>query len=383
MTLQYPNYNDSILNITSSILRFYDASTPHKSLSAIDVCLTDATKNVVLIVMDGMGTDVLAHHLDREDFLRKHMVKSITSVYPCTTTAAMNTYYSGQPPIEHGWLGWSLYFKEYGRFVDAFVNVDSFSKESIGDTSVAKSILPIETVFDKVRKSSKEDLKTYTVNPEGIETTDAPNTNYASENLKDFSNNLIKAMNQDGSKYIMGYWYEPDLTMHKTGCFSDATGEVIRGINRRLTYIAENAPKDTVIIISADHGLTDIDETLYINDYPELMSCLIMPPSIEPRCLSLFVKSDKKEHFETKFKALFEDDFMLLSKEDFLSKNLLGTGKIHPKVDDFLGDYIAIGLSQKLLKYRAENLAVDHDFKAHHAGLRHEEMTVPLIIYTT
>ena len=46
------------------------------------------------------------------------MKKELTSVYPCTTVAAMTSYRSGISPNEHGWLGWTLYFKETNRIVD-------------------------------------------------------------------------------------------------------------------------------------------------------------------------------------------------------------------------------------------------------------------------
>ena len=46
----------------------------------------------------------------------KNRIKSITSVFPPTTTAATTSMLSGLNPNEHGWLGWDLYFKKEDLF---------------------------------------------------------------------------------------------------------------------------------------------------------------------------------------------------------------------------------------------------------------------------
>lgn len=70
-----------------------------------------------------------------------------------------------------------------------------------------------------------------------------------------------------------------------------------------------------------------------------------------------------------------------MTGQQFLDEGYLGHGIPHKKIDDFIGDYIALGTGQKLMKYKASNQTVDHNYKGHHAGLRPEEMLVPLIVY--
>lgn len=380
LKLKYPDYSKSILNITSSIQAHYGIVSNYPSLPAIKTQLDASPNNILLVIMDGMGMNVLEEHLPPDSFLRQHLFASLTSVFPCTTTAAMTSYYSGLSPLEHGWLGWSLYFKEYGRHVDTFINSDSFSKGSVGDQHAAKTLLNYPSIFDQISKATNNTIQTYTVMPTKITVAEPPNINFPSEDLNDFSQNILEAVLLEGPKFLMGYWYEPDLCIHKNGLSSDVTGHMIRDINQHLSTLADKLPENTLMIISADHGLTDIVVTDYLSDYPDLMECLIMPPSIEPRCLSLFVKPTKKALFEKRFKEHFAKDFLLLSRDSFISQGYLGKGLPHNKIDDFIGDYMAIGIGQHLIKYRTANLAVDYDFKGHHAGFREEEMLVPLIM---
>ena len=139
-------------------------------------------------------------------------------------------------------------------------------------------------------------------------------------------------------------------------------------------------PKDTIVIISADHGHKDIEKVYLLNDYPEIRECLIMPESLESRSVAFWVKEDMKTQFEERFNKIFKDEFWLMTKEEFLKRNMLGYGKKHPKIDDFIGNYIALSIGSSIIKietYLAEGKKVK---KSTHCGLTKEEMEVPVIV---
>ena len=104
-----PNYENCILNTITSILKYYNVETKHKSLKELDEVLQKRYRNIIFIVLDGMGEHVLTP-ISPNGFFKKNELKKVTSVYPSTTTAALTTYYSGKPPYETGWIAWSQYF---------------------------------------------------------------------------------------------------------------------------------------------------------------------------------------------------------------------------------------------------------------------------------
>ena len=55
----YPDYNNSILNLITSFLKYYNVATDHKSLKELDEKLEKRYKNVVFIILDGMGSHIL------------------------------------------------------------------------------------------------------------------------------------------------------------------------------------------------------------------------------------------------------------------------------------------------------------------------------------
>ena len=89
-------------------------------LPELDILLRKNYKNVVVMLSDGMGTSILKKHLLADAFLIRYLQTTISSVFPATTTAATVTMESGLSPIEHGRLGWRLYFDEVGTNVDIF-----------------------------------------------------------------------------------------------------------------------------------------------------------------------------------------------------------------------------------------------------------------------
>lgn len=94
-----PNYNHSILNLINSILKKYNVKTKYNGLPILEEKLKKDYKNIVLIILDGMGNNLL-NSISENGFFNKNKVDKITSVCPSTTTAALTTYYSGKPPIE-------------------------------------------------------------------------------------------------------------------------------------------------------------------------------------------------------------------------------------------------------------------------------------------
>ena len=120
-----PNYDHCILGTITSILKYYNVNTKHKSSEKIDKILKEKKyKNVIFLILDGLGEHIL-NRISLDGFLSKNKIDCVTSVYPSTTTAALTTYYSGQPPYETGWIAWSQYFKEYGRALDMFSHNES------------------------------------------------------------------------------------------------------------------------------------------------------------------------------------------------------------------------------------------------------------------
>ena len=83
------NYNECITNLACSIRKYFELEYKHNTIDYIDKILEEYDpKNVVTILCDGMGSNILDRVLSEDSFLIKHRIKPITTVFPATTVAA-------------------------------------------------------------------------------------------------------------------------------------------------------------------------------------------------------------------------------------------------------------------------------------------------------
>lgn len=374
----YPNYNNSILALSSSILKKYDILPLHSSLPELDKIL-QKYKNIVLIIFDGMGKNILEHHLKEDSFLRQHKKSTLSSIYPPTTAAATNSIHSGKAPIEHGWLGWMQYFKEYDEIIELFTNKAFYSQKPLDIPSVSQRFLSYKDIYTQITEKNK-DIHFERIFPDwypgGV------------KSVQEMRERIVSTLKTHEKNIILGYWTDPDSSIHHNGCFTPLINNIMKNINTEMEQLSKEIDEETLVLITADHGIIDI-ELVWINEFDGIKECLKHAPTMELRTTSFFVKEDKKEEFKKLFNQYFKEDFLLFTHDEFIESGLLGSGNKHDKVEDFVGDFVAVGFGKKGLSYYDENNPNVETFKKYmtsftsdHAGISKEEIEVPLIIFS-
>lgn len=364
MTIQYPDYSSCLVNFANSILKHFGAGTLHTTLPILDELLEKQYKNVVVMLFDGMGSDALAFHLPEDSFLRRHCAADISSVFPPTTTSAVTSFESGLNPVEHGWLGWSLYFSEINKIVNALTNTIEGTNVQAAGYHVAGKYLPYKNVIDRINDAGH--AKAFSVSPFGT------NQVHQHDELYQTVKSLCR---QDGRNYIYSYWYEPDSTMHDKGCYSTEARNWIIAVNNKVEDLCLSL-KDTLVIVTADHGHCNLHYEI-ISEHPEIEKMMERSISVECRAASFYIKPAFLDQFPAAFHEAFGDDFLLLSRQELLDRKLLGDGTAHPKINELAGDYMAIAVSDVgIVQHHGSNR-----FLSHHAGLTKQEMSIPFIAF--
>ena len=360
------NYDECLTNLACSIRKYFGLDYKHKTLDYIDKILEEKKpKNVITILFDGMGSNILEKVLPEESFFRKNMLKPITSVFPATTVAATTSIMTGLNPVETGMLGWNTYYKEIDKTIITFKNIEK------GDKT--------KTVLDEAKKFKNKYMKTKTIMEEINE-----NGKYKAYSLFPFGenayNDLDEMINQiedlslkDERKYIYAYDDEPDFMMHRNGTVCKEVADLIRYRNIMIEKMCKKI-NDAVIFIIADHGHTPV-ENINLEDYSEIEQCLERTTSIEPRAVNFFIKENKKEEFVKLFNQNFGNFFDLYNKEEIIKSKLFGDGEENPIFRSTLGDYLAVAKGDKALLYGG-----DKAFLSQHAGILEDEIMIPLIV---
>ena len=383
-----PNYDNCLVNLAGSILRKFGADTDVEPLKIAEPYLAKDYKNVVVLVLDAMGTKIMEKHLKEDGFFRSHMAGAYDSVFPPTTVAATTSLMSGLYPDEHGWLGWDVYYPQLQKNISVFRNCEqktekedakpaSFDKDgnpvwdadsiddhpAVADYHVGFRFTPYKSIVDQITDAGGKAYFSMPFMPPFPQT------------LDEILDRITKLCKEPNKKFIYAYWNEPDSTMHATGTMSDKTHEMVTSLEKKIEGFSEGL-EDTLLIVTADHGHMD-SRNLCILDYPEVMKCLVRLPSIEPRTLNLFVKDEYKDEFPRIFAKAFGDRFLLMTREEVISSRLFGIGEDHKELSGMLGDYLAIATAEVSVfttHYEAQMMPGGH------AGLTPEEIAIPFIV---
>ena len=372
--LRFPDYDNSILNIITSVLNYYGIDNGHNSLAVLDKKMKKKYKNVVLLVLDGMGEQIL-NNLSKNGYFKNNQLTTVTSVYPSTTTAAMTTYYSGKTPLETGWIAWSQYFKEYGRCLNMLPRVESYTEKKLDKVSkdVFESVVNYKTVYEMIEEVG---VQAFEICPSYVER--KSKRTLVANSIEEMCEGIKTLCSTTDRKFILSYFDNPDGLLHKYGASSNEAKEFIKDTELKIEKMVSEL-KNTLVIVSADHGHKDIGKVYSVLDYPELRDCLIMPEFFESRFIGFWVKEERKEEFEKIFKTSIKD-FILLRKEEVLNLGLLGIGVPHKKVDDFLGNYVAVAIGDSIFRLQNDYFEGKRVKASTHCGLTRDEMDVPVIV---
>lgn len=375
--IKKPNWDDSLINVVSSILKNFGYHSKYKTNDIVDKALTKKYKNIVLLLLDGLGNENL-RELSPQGLLSKSQRGVVSSTFPSTTVAATTTIESGVSPLEHGWLGWSLYFKELDRSIDIFPYRDSVTKEPVPIADInGKELLKYETIYQKIGYATKGKVTSYALHLDKISHQAEGCTNIEYSDIKDMFGRMETICQEDGVKYLYAYSANPDYDMHEFGAAAPEVKQDVLDIEAELeTFVSKVT--DTIIIVIADHGHIDVD-WIYLTEIPGMKDCIKKYPTIEGRAKNISLMDGKKEEFLKLYHQYLAQDFLLLSKEELLAEHYFGYGEKHHKVEDFIDDYMLVAMTNKALGFDSPKEG-DFIMKSTHAGLTTREMMVPLIL---
>ena len=367
------DYDNSLTSLACSIEKYFGIAPLHKTMPYIDKLFEEKQpENVILLLIDGLGSRIMEKILDKNSFMIKNMKSEIYSVFPPTTATCLNSIKTGLNPSEHGWLGWSTYVPPINKIINLYKDTEKgrwFKDESF---QKIKNIYyynnkPITDLINSEGKYLAFELNCYPYNVD--------------YNIDTVFKRILETLKIQGKKYIFTYYPEPDEILHAKGIKSQRAADEIKKINNKVEeyskLILEN--DKTMMIIVSDHGhlLSSKKRIIYTKLGNYLRDTRIF---IENRSPSFLVKPTKKKEFVEEFNRLFGDDFFLLSKKEVIKYKLYGEYSPETKHELFensLGDLMAIA-KDSCNKSLIGNW--DHGMTSYHGGYSDDEIYVPLIV---
>lgn len=362
----FTNYHDSVLDYVASIRKYFDLDSAYEPNRAFSEYLNERKpKQIILFLVDGMGSRLIERKLSQDSFLRRNMFAETATVFPPTTTAATTAILNGRSPNMNGWLGWNQYFKEVNDTIIPFLGKGSYSRKNYG-SNYAWEKIPTPNIIDELKERG---ISSHDIFPsfrkDGCKTVEA------------MVERIIEESHNCSDPFIYAYWDFYDEIMHNYGPDGELPNQYLKSMDQLFESFSELNP-ETLLIILADHGQVEITKQIDVCQ-TELNQYLRMPIGLEPRACAFYLKPGVNEVFEQTFKALYADEFILLSAKQVIDSHLFGDYQNHERFEELIGDYLAIAKAHSVFIYNYHGEGLIN--KGHHAGSLEDERMIPIITY--
>lgn len=378
-----PDYHGgSILNLMSTVAAACGASSPYAPLHGLDPARLAAKRNLVLLLVDGLGYNWLTRNWPDSLFCR-HLQQRITSVFPSTTATAITTVMTGLAPQQHALTGWHMYFRE----LDTVAAVLPFRTRATNESLTRLGADPA-VLFDHAPIYDGLQVATHLVSPQSIVNTEF-NLAHAGRamrhgytKLPELFENIVRVLSGGSNrKFIYAYFSELDALAHEFGIASPQVAAEFTHLDAAFRgFLAQIAGSDTYLVVTADHGFIDSPpECLIELDYhPELAAMLAQPLCGERRVAYCYVRPGRHPDFERYVATRLGDHATLHRSADLIAQNWFGPGAPHPRLAERVGDYTLVMKDHCTLKDWLPN-EKRHAHIGAHGGISDDEMYVPLI----
>ena len=313
--------------------------------------LPDAESAIVVLV-DGLGYWNLAMRLGHAPYLRSLMneranQRPIATCAPSTTVAAMAAFGTGTCPGLTGMAGYTQLEPASHKLIQLIQFKDALApKPANPHMPVPPMVDPLdlqreETVFEKLAaqgvRVTSSGLPKFAKSP--LTEAALRGTDYQSNvTPRDRVLAAARAARTPGLTYL--YIRDADKVGHNYGWDSEHWVATFEHIDSQLALLRRSAPKGTLIVIVADHGMvqTDMDQRLDIAAEPRLTQGVELIGG-EPRSLMLYVKAgEHPQHVADRWQERLGDSALVRTRKQAFEDGLFGPVSDH--VAPMIGDVI-------------------------------------------
>ena len=265
MTLDMPGADlpgttdPSITDIIPGALAAIDPALPGASSEAASALGIEAgAGQVLLILVDGLGYELLADHLGHTPVLRRvrEDIRSIHTVVPSTTAAAITAFGTGERPGATNMVGFSV---AYGSGVMNLLAMQGGPAPATWQ--------PKPTFFERLAERQVDSAVISPARFAGSGLTGAAlrgARHVAAESLSERVNAALAQL-RAGTPLVYLYWSEIDHAGHSSGVGSDAWIGCLEEFDAGLSALLCGLPAGVRTVMTADHGMINVEHSALVD----------------------------------------------------------------------------------------------------------------------
>lgn len=376
-----PDYaGGGFANLIASIVEAGGGRPRHAPLAALPASELAAARNIVLLIIDGLGD----RYLEREGAggaLLARRRGRLTSVFPSTTASAITTSYTGWTPLEHGLTGWFTLFGEAGCVGSPLPFLRRGGKTPLGVP--AARLYRAGSLFDGLARRGV----VVSYRPIIDSTYNLHHCGRAERRAYDKLDGLVEqtvAAVKSGPepKFVYAYWPEFDTHSHRYGNGSGETRAQFREIDGAFdALLARLAGTESLVVATADHGFVDSvgADALDFADAPGLSGLLRYPLCGESRIAFCHVQAGRVADFMARARDWLGERARVCASDELVAEGWFGGGDAHPRFAERVGEVALMMHGRATVKDWTPG-EPRHRHIGHHGGASEDEMLIPLIV---
>ena len=337
-----------------------------------------AARRVCVIVVDGLGRNLLKQRSGHAPYLRSLMDggRTLGSAFPTTTAASLASLGTGLPPGQHGMVGYDVLDPEQDKVVNMLGNWDAGVDPNRWQ--------PFPTVLERAAGH----LPVATVSlPKFAE---SAMTRAALRGGSFVAGTGIHARVQAAAetlaseKRMLMYFYfnELDKTGHRYGAQSSEWGGSLEEIDSALKRFTARIPSDTLVLLTADHGMVDtaVPDRIDFSADPALVDG-VRHTAGEPRMVHLYLEPDAPAGTLERLRAAWRNAYgakaWILTRAEAVAAGLFGP--VRPEVLPRIGDLLVAAREPIALYDMRRTSPSAMQMVGQHGSLTRAEREVPLL----
>jgi hypothetical protein len=379
-----PDYaGGGLVNLMASVLGAFGARPDHPELRLLPAGELAAARNVVLLLVDGLGYHYLERHAAAGGALRRHLRGTMTSVFPSTTATAITALHTGFSPRQHGLTGWFTWLAEAG----GVAAVLPFRRRDGGAPLAELGVDPGQ-VFVGPPLFERLDGESWVISPRAIIDSDYSRVHCGGARrvpygaLEELFGLAAAAVRQSRRRaYVYAYLPDFDALAHARGVGSPECLAVLRRVETGFeALLGALAGTGTTVIVTADHGFIDTvpERRLDLADFPGLAELLDGPLWGEPRAAYCRALPGRAEELARRAARALAGAARVYPSGKLLADGWFGRGATHPRFAERIGDFTLVMEQDYALRdwLPEEKRIVQVGV---HGGVSEAEMRVPLV----
>ena len=340
----------------------------------------DGPRRVAILLIDGMGADLVAARRDVAPFLGGLPERTLTAGFPSTTVASLASLGTGVPAGEHGLVGYLLAVPDHERLMNPLKwrLMGEGPKVDLLKEVVPEQFQPVATAFERAAADGIAVTQVAPMYQAGSGLTRAAlrgggfRPSFSSGDLVD---GVVSALGDGDRSLVYAYHGDLDMTGHVRGPNSEAWALELAQIDLTVRLIAERLPAGAAVIVTADHGMVQVDSPVDFDRQPELQAG-VRALGGEPRARHVYAEPGAADDVAAAWRELLGADFTVASRGEAVGWGWFGP-RVTPRVAPRIGDVVVVANTDGAV-IRSAGEPLQSRLVGHHGSLTPAEMLVPL-----